>query len=61
MEMHAVVTYYLDGQEYYVDYVIQETQQLLQKQQIYVMIVGIDFNEKEYKNKNMGIFNEIRK
>ena len=42
-EMHVVVIYYLDGQGYYVDYVIQETQQQRLEQQIFVMIVGLDF------------------
>ena len=46
-EMHAVVIYFLDGQEYCVACVILEIQQLLLKLQIYVMIAGIDFNEKE--------------
>lgn len=31
------------------------------KQQIYVMIAGIDFNEKEYTKKNMGMVYASRK
>ena len=60
-EMHVVAIYYLDGQEFCVDYVIQEIQQQKPEQPIFVMIVEEDFNEKEYKNKNVGIFHEIRK
>lgn len=52
---------YLDGREYCVAYVILEIQQLLLKQQIYVMIVGIDFNEKEYSKKDMGMVYAFRK
>ena len=42
--MHAVAIYYLDGQEFYVGYVTQEIRKQQQEQQIYVMIVGIDFH-----------------
>ena len=55
VEMLVVAICYLDGREYCVAYVILEIQQLLLKQQIYVMIVGIDFNEKEYSKKDMGM------
>jgi hypothetical protein len=53
--MHAVAIYYLDGQEFYVGYVTQEIRKQQQEQQIYVMIVGIDFNEEKYTKKNMGM------
>ena len=51
--MHAVAIYYLDGQEFYVGYVTQEIRKQQQEQQIYVMIVGIDFNEEKYTKKNI--------
>ena len=44
-KMHVVVIFYLDGQEYYVDYVTQEVQQHIQEQQIYVMTVERGSNE----------------
>ena len=61
VEMLVVAIGYLDGREYCVAYVILEIQQLLLKQQIYVMIAGIDFNEKEYTKKNMGMVYASRK
>ena len=60
-EMLVVAIYYLVGQEFYVDYVIQEIQQQKPEQPIFVMIVEEDSNEKEYKNKNLGVFHEIGK
>ena len=60
-ETRVVAIYCLDGQEYCVAYVILEIQQQLLKQQIYVMIAGIDFNEKEYTKKNMGMVYASRK
>ena len=60
-EMLVVAIYYSGGQGFCVDYVIQEIQQQKPEQPIFVMIVEEDFNEKEYKDKNLGIFHEIRK
>ena len=60
-EMLVVAICCLGGQEFCVDYVIQEIQQQKPEQPIFVMIVEEDFNEKEYKDKNLGIFHEIRK
>ena len=60
-EMLVVAIYYLDGQESYVDYATQEIQQQKPEQPIFVIIVEEDFNEKEYKNKNLGVSHEIRK
>ena len=40
---------------FYVDYVTPEIRKQQQEQQIYVMIVGIDFNEEKYTKKNMGM------
>ena len=59
--MHVVAIYYSDGQEFYVGYVIQEIRKQQQEQQIYVMIVGIDFNEEKYTKKNMGMVYAFRK
>ena len=61
VEMLVVAIYCLDGQEFYVDYVIQEIQPQKQELPIFAMIVEEDFNEEKYKNKNMGIFHEVRK
>jgi len=66
-EVLVVVIYCLDGQEYYVVYVILVIQKLIRKQLIYVMIVEKDFNKMEYayekknKNKDVGIFYEAWK
>ena len=60
-EMLVVAIYCLGGRGFCVDYVILEIQQQKAEQLIFVMIVEEDFNEKEYKNKNLGVFHEIRK
>ena len=45
----------------YVDYATQEIQQQKPERPTFVMIVEEDSNEKKYKDKNLGIFHEIRK